>query len=65
MSTFRNAVVSLPGKERLARTPFGAKIVIHATAAETEGAFGMWEPSRRRVTDPLLILTRGRPKSFA
>ncbi|MQX14023.1 cupin domain-containing protein [Sinorhizobium terangae] len=43
MSTFRNAVVSLPGKERIAKTPFGAKVVIHATAAETGGAFGMWE----------------------
>jgi quercetin dioxygenase-like cupin family protein len=43
MSTFRKAVVSWPGKERIARTPFGAKIVIHATAAETGGAFGMWE----------------------
>lgn len=43
MSTFRNAVVSLPGKERIAKTPFGAKVVIHVTAADTEGAFGMWE----------------------
>ncbi|MBY3035752.1 cupin domain-containing protein [Rhizobium laguerreae] len=43
MSSFRNAVVSLPGKERVASTPFGARIVIHATAAETGGAFGMWE----------------------
>ncbi|MDI7861471.1 cupin domain-containing protein [Rhizobiaceae bacterium n13] len=43
MTTFRNAVVSRPGEERIARTPFGAKIVIHATAAETAGAFGMWE----------------------
>ncbi|TBY80845.1 cupin domain-containing protein [Rhizobium leguminosarum bv. viciae] len=43
MSSFRNAVVSLPGKERVAKTPFGARIVIHATAAETGGAFGMWE----------------------
>ncbi|MBB3137331.1 quercetin dioxygenase-like cupin family protein [Rhizobium pisi] len=43
MSTFRNAVVSLPGRERIAKTPFGAKIVIDATAAETGGAFGMLE----------------------
>lgn len=43
MSTFRNAVVSLPSNERIAKTPFGAKVVIHATAAETGGAFGMWE----------------------
>jgi mannose-6-phosphate isomerase-like protein (cupin superfamily) len=33
----------LPGHERVARTPFGARIVIHATAAETGGALGMWE----------------------
>ncbi|MBP1882447.1 cupin domain-containing protein [Sinorhizobium mexicanum] len=43
MSPFRNAVVSLPGKERTAKTPFGAKVVIHVTAAETGGAFAMWE----------------------
>jgi len=40
---FDRAVVSMPGKERVARTPFGAPVVIHATAAETNGAFGMWE----------------------
>ncbi|CDM62740.1 hypothetical protein LPU83_pLPU83d_1370 (plasmid) [Rhizobium favelukesii] len=43
MSTFQKAVVSLPGRERIAKTPFGAKIVIHATAADPGGAFGMWE----------------------
>ncbi|MGO7711771.1 hypothetical protein ACC666_36405, partial [Rhizobium johnstonii] len=37
MSSFRNAVVSLPGKELVAKTPFGAMIVIHATAADIEG----------------------------
>jgi quercetin dioxygenase-like cupin family protein len=37
------AVVSMPGRERTARTPFGARIVIHATAAETGGVLGMWE----------------------
>jgi mannose-6-phosphate isomerase-like protein (cupin superfamily) len=36
-------VVSAPGRERTARTPFGAPIVIHATAAETGSALGMWE----------------------
>jgi mannose-6-phosphate isomerase-like protein (cupin superfamily) len=36
-------LVSAPGRERMARTPFGAPIVIHATAAETGGALGMWE----------------------
>ena len=40
---FDRAVVSTPGKERIARTPFGARVVIHATAADTNGAFGMWE----------------------
>ncbi|MBB4195919.1 hypothetical protein GGE45_005961 [Rhizobium aethiopicum] len=43
MSSFENAVVSLPGRDRIAKTPFGAGIVIHATAAETGGAFGLWE----------------------
>lgn len=43
MSTFKTAIVSRPDNERIAKTPFGAKIVIHATAAETNGAFGMWE----------------------
>ena len=33
----------MPGGERLAKAPHGAKVVIHATAAETGGAFGMWE----------------------
>ena len=40
---FDRAVISLPGKQRVARTPFGAQIVVHATATETGGAFGMWE----------------------
>ncbi|MBZ9863823.1 cupin domain-containing protein [Mesorhizobium sp. CA15] len=43
MSDFRNAVTSMPARERLAKAPHGAKVVIHATAAETNGAFGMWE----------------------
>ena len=43
MSQFVQAVASLPGSERFARTSFGARIVIHATAADTNGAFGMWE----------------------
>lgn len=41
--SFTNAVASLPGSERIARAPFGGKIVIHATGEETGGAFGMWE----------------------
>jgi quercetin dioxygenase-like cupin family protein len=40
---FDRAVVSIPGKERTALNPFGAPIVIHATAADTDGALGMWE----------------------
>jgi len=43
MTIFGKAVVSQPGTERIARTPFGARIVIHATAEETNGALGMWE----------------------
>ena len=43
MSIFQHAVVSTPGMPRVARAPFGAKVVIHATAAETDGLFGMWE----------------------
>lgn len=43
MGAFTKAIVSTPRKERVARTPFGARIVIHATAEETGGAFGMWE----------------------
>ncbi|WP_209601532.1 cupin domain-containing protein [Sinorhizobium kostiense] len=43
MPGFKKAVVSMPGGERLAKAPHGAKVVIHATAAETGGAFGMWE----------------------
>jgi len=40
---FDKAVISTPGKQRIARTPFGTPIVIHATAADTDGALGMWE----------------------
>lgn len=43
MSAFTQAVLSRPGEERVARSPFGGRIVIHATAAETGGAFGSWE----------------------
>jgi mannose-6-phosphate isomerase-like protein (cupin superfamily)/DNA-binding CsgD family transcriptional regulator len=43
MTAFRKAVISTPGKERIMRTPFGDRIVIHATAQETNGAYGMWE----------------------
>ncbi len=37
MAEFETAVVSTPGRERIARTPFGARIVIHATADQTGG----------------------------
>ncbi len=43
MAAFDRAVVSHPDRQRVAKTPFGAKIVIHATAEETGGAFGSWE----------------------
>ena len=43
MADFTKAVVSAPGKERFARAPFGGRVIIHATAEETGGAFGMWE----------------------
>lgn len=43
MQTFDAPVVSMPGKERFARAPFGGRVIIHATAEETGGAFGMWE----------------------
>ena len=43
MAILSKAVVSMPDKQRVARTPVGAPIVIHATAEETGGALGMWE----------------------
>lgn len=43
MAIFNRAAVSIPGHDRQARTPFGTSIVIHATGAETGGAFGMWD----------------------
>ncbi|MCF3641495.1 cupin domain-containing protein [Rhizobium sp. TRM95111] len=43
METFVKAVASVPGRQRTARASFGAPVVIHATAAETGGVFGMWE----------------------
>ncbi|WFU92003.1 hypothetical protein QA644_34445 (plasmid) [Rhizobium sp. CC1099] len=35
MPAFQKAIVSVPGRVRTARTPYGAKLVIHVTAAET------------------------------
>lgn len=43
MTAFNKAAVSLPGKERIAKAPMGARVIIHATAEETGGAFGIWE----------------------
>jgi quercetin dioxygenase-like cupin family protein len=39
---FDRALVSLPGKERMARTMRGPAY-IHATAVDTAGAIGMWD----------------------
>lgn len=36
-------VFSHADKEPLARSPFGGGIIIHATGAQTGGAFGIWE----------------------
>jgi len=43
MSIFSKALVSTPGKQRVARSPSSGPVIIHATAAETDGALGMWE----------------------
>jgi len=43
MGRFDGAVVSLPGRERLARHAHGGHVVIHATAEETGGTVGSWE----------------------
>ena len=40
---FDRAVVSFPDAPRLGRAPHGSPILVHATGAETGGAFGMWE----------------------
>lgn len=36
-------VFSYSDNEPLARSPFGGGIIIHATGAQTSGAFGIWE----------------------
>ena len=43
MAEIWSVVVSVPGRERVARTPFRAPVIIHATAEETGGALGMSE----------------------
>lgn len=40
---FEKAKVSTPKTERIAKTPFGASMAIHALASETGGAFGIWD----------------------
>jgi quercetin dioxygenase-like cupin family protein len=41
--TFNRAVVSLPDGPKRGRAPHGSPILVHATAEQTGGAFGMWE----------------------
>lgn len=43
MMEFIKAAVSLPHKQRIAKAPMGARVIIHATSEETGGAFGIWE----------------------
>lgn len=43
MEQVHGLVASLGGSQREARSPFGGRVVIHATAAETGGRCGMWE----------------------
>lgn len=40
---FDRALVSLPDGPRKGRAPNGSPVLIHATAAQTGGAFGAWE----------------------
>lgn len=41
--SFDRAVVSLPDSPKHGRAPHGSPILIHATGADTNGSFGMWE----------------------
>src|SRR5437868_2919987 len=43
LAHFSKAIVSQPGRERIAPAPFGGHVVVHATAEETGGTLGMWE----------------------
>jgi quercetin dioxygenase-like cupin family protein len=52
MDGFERAVASLPGRERVYRNSHGGEIYIHATAAETGGAIGMWETFSAPGTGP-------------
>lgn len=52
MSGFDRAIASFPGRERVYRNSHGGQIFIHATAAETGGAVGMWETFSAPGTGP-------------
>jgi hypothetical protein len=65
MTAFRKAVISTPGKERITRTPFGDRIVIHATAQETNGAYGVWETFPEPGKGRPCTRIRARPNVFA
>jgi quercetin dioxygenase-like cupin family protein len=52
MQTFNRAIASLPGQERVVRNSHGGRVFIHATAAETAGALGMWETFSDPGTGP-------------
>lgn len=41
--SFVKAQVSMPDTGRVAQTPFGARMVVHALASETGGALGIWD----------------------
>lgn len=52
MPEFGRVVASFPGRERVYRNSHGGQIFIHATAAETGGAVGMWETFSAPGTGP-------------
>lgn len=52
MPVFDRPVASLPGQERIVRNAHGGRVFIHATAAETAGALGMWETFSEPGTGP-------------
>ncbi|WP_336799666.1 cupin domain-containing protein [Kaistia sp. MMO-174] len=52
MPAFDKPLASLPGRERIVRNSHGGQVFIHATAAETAGALGMWETFSAPGTGP-------------
>lgn len=52
MPVFDKPLASLPGRERIVRNSHGGQVFIHATAAETAGALGMWETFSAPGTGP-------------